>query len=135
MTEPQSRNRRGAPRAGALVFVVDDEVVLLLMTSAILEAHGYRVQTFRDAESALAAFTAARPRPDLIITDYAMVMMNGLTLITECRRVQPAQKVILVSGTEDERIFRGAASKPNQFLAKPYQAAQLLESVQGVLAS
>ena len=70
----------------------------------------------------------------LIITDYAMHTMNGLDLISAWRRVQPRQKIILVSGTVDETIFRDSVEKPDRFLAKPYLGKQLLELARAVLA-
>jgi len=44
-------------------------------------------QVFRDPEVALQTYTAATPRPDLLITDYAMHTMNGMELIEQFRRL------------------------------------------------
>lgn len=117
-----------------LVFVVDDEPMLLELATAILQPAGFDIKTYRDPETALQAFIASDPRPDLVITDFAMHNMNGLDLIRECRRVRPGQKIILVSGTVDESIFQDAPVKPDRFLAKPYQAGQLIRLVQSTLA-
>lgn len=116
-----------------MIYVVDDEPMLLEMAAVILEPLGYKVKTFRDGESAVEAFTSARPKPALIITDFQMHIMSGLALIEACRRIQPRQKILLVSGTVDERIYRNAASKPDRFLAKPYQAKQLESAVKSLL--
>jgi CheY-like chemotaxis protein len=61
--------------------------------------------------------------------------MTGLDLIRECRRVVPKQKIIMVSGTVDEGIFRDYPSKPDQFLAKPYQGKQLISMIEALLAA
>jgi DNA-binding NtrC family response regulator len=118
-----------------VVFVVDDEPMLLELNAIILEPLGFRVRTFRDPETAVRAFSLSDPRPALIVTDYAMHTMNGLDLIAACRRLNPGQKIILISGTADETIFRHAAEKPNSFLAKPYQSKQLTDMVRAVLAA
>src|SRR5262245_3617626 len=117
-----------------VVFVVDDEPLLLELASALLSDLDCRIETFRDGESALKAFTTADPRPALIITDYAMHRMDGMKLIQECRRLQPTQKVILTSGTVDEDIYRKSPVKPNTFLAKPYQIKEFVDAVQPLLA-
>lgn len=117
-----------------VVFVVDDEPMLLELNAIILEPLGFRVRAFRDPVTAVRAFSLSAPRPVLIVTDYAMHAMNGMDLISACRRVNPGQKIIMVSGTVDEAIFRHAAEKPNNFLAKPYQAKQLTDLVRAVLA-
>ncbi len=116
-----------------VVFVVDDEPMLLELNAVILEPLGLRVRTFRDPDTAVRAFQLADPRPALIVTDYAMHTMNGMDLISACRRLQPQQKVIMVSGTVDESIFRHSPEKPDFFLAKPYQAKQLTELVRALL--
>ena len=63
-----------------------------------------------------------------------MHTMNGLELAEACRRIRPQQKVLLVSGTVGPEIFRDAPVQPDRFLAKPYQAKQLIEAVRTLLA-
>jgi DNA-binding response OmpR family regulator len=115
------------------IFVVDDEPMLLELAEVILEQLGYEIQTFRDPKTALVSYSLLQAAPALLITDYAMHDMNGMQLITECRRIRPRQKVLLLSGTVDEQIYHGAPVKPDRFLAKPYQAKQLLDMVTAIL--
>lgn len=114
------------------VFVVDDETPLLELATAILGPVGCAVRTFNDPEQALAAFPAARPA--VLLTDYAMGQMNGMDLIRECRRLNPSQKIILISGTVDGRIFADSPVKPDMFLAKPYHAQELIGCVRKLMA-
>jgi len=116
------------------IFVVDDEPMLLEMAVMILEPLHFRVRTFRDPQTALAEFSAANPRPALIVTDYAMHSMSGIDLIRECRRIHPKQKIILLSGTVDESIYTKAEVKPDRFLAKPYQVSDFVTLVQSLAA-
>ena len=118
-----------------LIYVVDDEPMLLELASVILQPLGYTVKTFHDATSALEAFKAAKPFPVLVITDYSMHAMNGMDLIKACRQIQAHQKILLISGTVGEDIFRNSNEKPNQFIAKPYHAKQLADAVEGLLDS
>ena len=113
------------------VFVVDDEPMLLELAEAILKPQGYEVRTFRDPETALKEYIIAPP--EVVITDYAMGRMSGMDLIRECRRLNPRQKMILLSGTVDEHVFAGAAVRPDQFLSKPYQVAELADRVRSLL--
>jgi two-component system cell cycle sensor histidine kinase/response regulator CckA len=113
------------------VFVVDDEPMLLELAEAILKPQGYQVRTFRDPETALKEYIIAPP--EVVITDYAMGRMSGMDLIRECRRLNPRQKMILLSGTVDEHVFAGAAVRPDQFLSKPYQVAELADRVRLLL--
>ena len=112
------------------IFVVDDEPMLLELAVAILEPLGYDVRTFRDPQTALAEFATAKPA--VVVTDYAMNAMSGIDLIHECKRVNPGQKTLLVSGTVDEHIFANDSDKPDAFLAKPYQVGEFIKSVQNL---
>lgn len=115
------------------IFVVDDEPMLLDLAAAILEPLGYHVRTFRDPQTALAEFVKAKPA--VVVTDYAMGGMSGMEFIHECRRVNPSQKTMLVSGTVDEQIYAGETTRPDTFLAKPYQVSDFIESVQKLAGS
>jgi CheY-like chemotaxis protein len=127
----KSKSTRGPSRPA--IFVVDDEPMLLELAESVLSRIECEIKTFTDPQEALRTYSSEKTRPDLVITDYAMHHMNGLDLIRECRRMNPKQKIILVSGTVDESILSGADVKPDRFLAKPYQPAALLELVQEVL--
>jgi len=128
-------NRSGPPNSGeGVIYVVDDEPMLLELASVILVPLGYAIETFRSPEAALQTFGSARTHPALVITDYAMHTMNGLELIAACRRIRPAQKTLLLSGTVDADSYHNAPVQPDGFLAKPYQAKQLVTAVKSILA-
>lgn len=118
-----------------MIYVVDDEPMLLELATVILEPAGYTVETFRAPETALRAFQTADAPPALLITDYAMHAMNGLELAEACRQIRPGQKVLLISGTVGQDICRNAPAKPDRFLAKPYQSKQLIEAVEATLGA
>ena len=134
MNEPTSKSLKSRHNGGALIYVVDDEPLLLQLASVILEPYGYTIKTFGTAELALAAFKAAEPPPALIVTDYMMHDMTGMELVEACRQIRPGQKTLLVSGTVGEEIFQNSVQKPDRYLAKPYQAKQLIDAVVAVLA-
>jgi DNA-binding NtrC family response regulator len=125
MTDNHRSRRTDKP----VVFVVDDEVMLLDLAEMVLEPEEFMVRTFADPRRALADYKAAARRPDLVVTDYAMEGMNGLQLIQECRKIDPGQKIILVSGTVDESIYADSEIKPERFLAKPYKPEEFVAIV------
>ncbi len=115
----------------SIIFIVDDEPMLLELAAVILKPIGCEVVTFRDPEIALKQVPVRQP--ELIVTDYAMGRMSGMDLIRECRRLNPRQKMILVSGTVDEHVFADAPVKPNRFLMKPYQLQEFTDCVRELL--
>jgi CheY-like chemotaxis protein len=116
----------------ATLFVVDDEPLLLELATLTLEPLGFEVRTFCNPELALREFAVAPP--DLVVTDYAMGRMSGMDLIRECRRINPAQKIILISGTVDEQVFADARVRPDRFIGKPYQLKDFSSCINEVLA-
>lgn len=117
----------GVDSMHATIFIVDDEPLVLELAVAILQPLGYDVRTFSDPKEALAEYPAAKPA--VVVTDYAMERMTGMDLVRECRRVNPSQKILLISGTVGAEIFDNAAAKPDQFLAKPFQIREFVEVI------
>jgi len=126
------RRQTPTPAPVQMIYVVDDEVTLLELAEAILSPLGHKVRTFTDPELALKEFE--KDRPDLVLTDYWMPRMSGMDLIRECRRLNPEQKTVLISGTVDGAVFADAAVRPDQFVAKPYDIQSLKDLVVQMLA-
>jgi CheY-like chemotaxis protein len=133
MSESKAKGAKTAENRQPLIFVVDDEPMLLELAAIILEPQGFVLKTFRDPAAAVEAYTKSSPRPDVVVTDYAMHSMNGMQLVEKIHRIEPRQKILLVSGTVGEEIFGTSPAKPDLFLAKPYQAHQLIEAVNSLL--
>jgi CheY-like chemotaxis protein len=134
MNKPKAESGGRGKNDGRLIYLVDDEPMLLELASAILAPLGYAIETYISAEEASHAFEIAELKPALIITDYAMHRMNGLELAEACRRIRPNQKVLLVSGTVGPEFYEGARVLPDRFVVKPYEAKELMDAVKAVLA-
>ena len=130
-SNPQTSSPRS--KASILIYVVDDEPTLLELAEYILEMEGFRFEKFEEPRKALAAFKSADPKPDLIISDYVMLGMDGLQLLGECQRIKPGVRSILVSGTVQEEVVHRSPVQVDQFLRKPYLAQEFLEAIYSVL--
>jgi CheY-like chemotaxis protein len=116
--------------------VVDDEAHVRDITRRQLEAHGYRVFTARSGSEALACYGRHRQEIAAVLTDLMMPGMDGKTTIKELRRLDPAVRVVAVSGLPPSTEAAGAGGTGAQvFLQKPYTAQALLQTVRGVLAA
>jgi len=110
------------------VLVVDDEVLVLESTAAMLEELGYETV---QAESGEAALSVLGSRADIVavVTDHAMPGMTGTALAARLRAERPNLPVILATG------YAGDAKGEAQLrLSKPYTLMQLSQALQGVLA-
>jgi two-component system cell cycle sensor histidine kinase/response regulator CckA len=120
-------------RAQALIYVVDDEALMVDWASEHLQAAGYAVRKFQDPRRALQSLLKAKPKPVLLISDYAMNSMNGLELIERCKTAHPELKTLLISGTASPSIILRSSVTVDGFLAKPCQSAALLAQVRETL--
>jgi CheY-like chemotaxis protein len=85
-SEPESRESGGgasASRAPVTVLIVDDEPDMLYLLRLTLETAGYEVQEAAHGAEALDTIRASRP--DLVVTDLMMPVMDGRELIRRMR--------------------------------------------------
>jgi DNA-binding NtrC family response regulator len=110
-----------------LIFIVDDEPMLVEFAASILQSAGCSVQSFTDPALLLKALGESAPKPSLLVTDYDLGLhaMNGLELIVNCHKIHPSLKTVLASGTVDGSVTLHHPAKVDRFLSKPYPPAQL----------
>lgn len=128
-----SQTNQTALKKPPLIYLVDDQPLLLDLAEMSLLPDGYKLKKFLDPEAALESFLDARSKPSLLITDYAMGKMNGLELVDRCKAVKPDLKSILISGTAGAEIMLDSEVKVDRFVGKPYQPSSLAELVRQVL--
>jgi PAS domain S-box-containing protein len=98
---------QAVPVAGALrVLLADDaEDIRLLLRLALTTGQGFDVVA-EAGDGRRAVELAAEHRPDLVLLDLSMPVMDGLQAIPEIRRVSPETRIVILSG------FDGARMKP-----------------------
>ena len=133
MSQPSKKAPQPLRNKAPLVYLVDDQSMLLDLAEMSLQPDGYSFKKFTDPELALKNFLKARTKPALLITDYAMGKMNGLELIEKCKAASPGLKSILISGTAGAEIILESPVEVDRFMGKPYQPASLAELVRRVL--
>jgi DNA-binding NtrC family response regulator len=109
------------------ILVVEDEAFVREITCEILESAGYHVLKARNATEARAVFHNHRKTVQLLLTDVTLPGGNGRDLAHEFKTVNPALRVICVSGYPENIIAQNSAPKDGCFyLAKPFSAESLL---------
>ncbi|HVU32755.1 MAG TPA: response regulator [Opitutaceae bacterium] len=117
---------------GEMILVVDDEQQIRDMTSAILGRHGYRVLLAADGTEAAALFAQRAAEIRLVISDLHMPNLDGAMLGRALRRINPATKMLVVSGMVSALGNRGdyrTDEFADDLLLKPFKAETLLEKV------
>ena len=85
------------PGSGRVLFV-DDERELAASCAAFLRRLGYTVETATDGREALALFSQARDRFDIVVTDFSMPGLRGDRLAREMLAMRPDLPIILCTG-------------------------------------
>src|SRR5436190_19103776 len=132
---PPANQKKSRPDEEPLLYLVDDQEVALDVAEAMLEGEGFRIKKFVDPEEAWKSFQREKAKPDVLITDYAMGKMNGLELIEKCKGKYPSLKTLLISGVASAEVQFSATVPADRFLAKPYPAPTLAETVRELLAA
>lgn len=112
------------------IVIVDDEVGVLNALKRSLRNKGWRIQTFSDPSEAL-RFIASE-EVDLVISDYRMPEMNGVTLLQEVMAVQPDAVRMVLSGQADMNGVLAAINKAEifRFITKPWSDAELICAIE-----
>jgi CheY-like chemotaxis protein len=110
------------------VLVVDDEQDALDALRGVLEAQGCRVVTAVNGQDAFEK--AVRVRPDLVVTDLLMPVVDGIGLAKALRAdpLTAATRIVLCSGVSEGSV-RGLFSAYDAFLRKPYELDELRRAI------
>jgi len=119
---------------GQRVMVVDDEELLLELTTHTLRELGYEPAGYGSARAALQAFRSNPDDFDVLITDLRMPGMSGDALIREVRQLRPLLPIILVSGyVGDAGLAPSNNGWADDVLTKPLRANALAASLARLL--
>ena len=109
------------------VLIVDDEPQVVWMLQFSLEAEGYRTFSARDGRGALDEIRAQRP--DVVLLDIMMPIMDGWSVLEEMRDLpeRDRPRVIVLSARSSARDRAKAEELgADRFLAKPFNMDDLL---------
>jgi DNA-binding NarL/FixJ family response regulator len=115
------------------VLLVEDHAIVRKGLRALLKADG-QFTIAGEAENGRAGVALAKKlRPDVILMDIAMPVLNGLEAARQILDANPAAKVIMLSAhSDDEYLERASATGVAGFLAKQSSADILAEAIREV---
>ncbi|WP_229898103.1 SpoIIE family protein phosphatase [Streptomyces finlayi] len=119
----------GGP-APARVLVADDNADMRDYLTRLLRGAGYRVSAVGDGMDALRAVTDSPP--DLVVSDVMMPRLDGLALVRALRtepRTAAVPVLLLSARAGQEASIEGLESGADDYLVKPFAAAELLARV------
>jgi len=110
------------------VLVVDDEFGVAEVLDAILTDEGYRVITAANGRQALARI--AEQRPDLVLLDYMMPILDGVAVLRALSADPKAHDLpIVVMSALPEESVSTETKHYSAFLRKPFRITTVLAAV------
>ncbi|NQX59680.1 response regulator transcription factor [Paenibacillus qinlingensis] len=111
------------------VLIVDDEIMIKRSLAKLIAESPYGFEVIGEADDGMEALALCEKlRPDLLITDISMPVMDGLELIREVRRRKWDMDTIIISGYDDFAYAQQALRQDvTDYLLKPLKEDQLYE--------
>ncbi len=116
---------------GELILVVDDEGGILDIVRRTLERHGYRVRTATNGAAGVAAFVEQRADIAVVLTDMAMPVLDGPSMIRALRAIDANVRIVGSSGLtglSDSTVWKDVGVR--HWVSKPYKGNALIATLQ-----
>lgn len=119
------------------ILIVDDFKTMLMITDNLLRQMGFRnIDQAKDGTAALEKLQKATY--GLVLSDWNMEPMDGLTLLTKIREA-PALKntpvILITAESKPENIIRAKQAGVNNYIVKPFNGVTLKEKISAVLGN
>jgi CheY-like chemotaxis protein len=117
------------PRLERIALVVDDDIFVLSAMAELLAEDGYDVHTASNGFSAVRM--ALECHPLIVLLDLALPERSGTDVLAELRRDAVTRDAAIVAVTGNPQLLTEAQlADLDGLVSKPYEAAELLETVQ-----
>ena len=124
-SQPGSGPRPGG--AAPLVLVAEDSRVLRSLLRGQLRDHGYRVVEAHDGAEAVNL--CRKERPDVVLLDVEMPLMDGHLVLASLKRdplLAEVPVVFVTARVTSEDVVQGLELGAHDYLRKPFEASELL---------
>ncbi len=119
----------GAAPAARRVLIAEDEALIRLDLKEMLEEEGYAV-VGEAGDGQTAVSMAEQLRPDLVILDVKMPVMDGLAAAEQIGQARLAPVVMLTAFSQRELVERARDAGAMAYLVKPFQKKDLLPAIE-----
>ena len=116
------------------MLIVDDEAVIREGIIKSIDWDSYDVAIVGEASNGVEALEIFKQlRPDIVITDIRMPLMDGLELSKNLTALMPSVKLVILTGYgEFEYAKKAIEFKVSRFVLKPVGAEELIKTVQAL---
>lgn len=113
------------------ILVVDDEQAIADIIKFNLEKQGYDIRVCHDGKEALEEIE--RSKPDLLVLDIMMPVMDGFETLTELRKTYNFPVIILTAKEDESDKIKGLELGADDYMVKPFSMNELMARVKANL--
>ena len=113
------------------ILIVEDETRLAEILGEYLKREGFRTERAKDGQRALELWRAARP--DLILLDLMLPLLDGLEVARRVRAESEVPIIMLTARDEEVDKLVGLGLGADDYVVKPYSPREVVARVKAVL--
>ncbi|MHB9093151.1 MAG: response regulator [Eubacteriales bacterium] len=110
------------------VLLVDDAAFMRMRCAKLLTENGYSVDEAENGQEAIEKYQSIKP--DLVLMDITMPVMDGLTAVAEIKKIDPSAKIVMCSALgQQNTVMTAIKAGAKDFIVKPYQPDKILTTI------
>lgn len=116
------------------ILLVDDSNTVLMLQRMMLSDPRFTLVIARNGQEGVEK--AIAEKPDLIVMDMMMPVMDGVTAVTKIREqadLKTTPIIMVTTRGEPERVAAGYAAGATEYITKPFNSVELLARVRACL--
>ena len=114
-----------------IVLIADDDTKIRELLELYLSKEGFAIE--QAADGAEAILKAQQLKPDLIVLDIMMPVMDGMEACRQIRKFSKVPVIMLTARVEDEDRILGLELGADDYVSKPFNPRELVARVKAVL--
>ena len=109
------------------VLIVEDEPSISDYVKKELVFEDYQVSTAFDGLAALEVFEQAKPAVDVVLLDWMIPKLDGLTVLRRMKKIQPNTPIIFLTARDyiGDKVA-GLDAGADDYITKPFEIEELL---------
>lgn len=110
------------------ILLVDDAAFMRMRCSKLLIENGYETGEAENGSDAVMKYQSYRP--DLVLMDITMPVMDGIAATREIKSIDPEAKVVMVSALgQQTMVIEAIKAGAKDFVVKPFEPEKILATV------
>jgi len=116
------------------LLYVEDNTIIQKIVKVILQTHFKEIYITDDGEKGVKLYQ--EKNPDIVLADISMPNMNGLDMISNIKKLNPNQKIALLTGYNNITYLNKAINMGvDKYILKPIEPKQMLDALEDMVES